>query len=108
MCPESAWGFTGFFARENGGGFLTEHYPEARKACWDFSGIWASSRHIPHVKFPGTMHPGLIGTLPSADLLNEWNKRETNLELDKTIIGILRNCKLMSNNIISGVIASVN
>jgi len=30
VLPESAWGFTGFFARENGGGFLTEHYPEAQ------------------------------------------------------------------------------
>ncbi|MEQ8662619.1 MAG: acetamidase/formamidase family protein [Gammaproteobacteria bacterium] len=76
VLPESAWGFTGFFARENGGGFLTEHYPEARKAIWDYSGIWASSRHIPHVRFPGTMHPGLIGCLPSADLLATWNKRE--------------------------------
>ena len=79
VLPESAWRFTGFFARENGGGFLTEHYPEARKACWDFSGVWASSRHIPNVKFPGTMHPGLIGCLPSAELLAEWNKRETEL-----------------------------
>ncbi|MEQ8232133.1 MAG: acetamidase/formamidase family protein [Gammaproteobacteria bacterium] len=76
VLPESAWGFTGFFARENGGGFLTEHYPEARKAIWDYSGIWASSRHIPHVRFPGTMHPGLIGCLPSAELLSTWNKRE--------------------------------
>ncbi|MFQ6748460.1 acetamidase/formamidase family protein, partial [Bordetella pertussis] len=31
--PESAWGFTGIFARENGGGFLCEHFPDARKAC---------------------------------------------------------------------------
>jgi formamidase len=73
---ESAWGFTGLFARENGGGFLTEHYPDARKACWDYSGIFASSRHIPHVRFPGTMHPGLIGCLPSAELLKTWNTRE--------------------------------
>lgn len=79
VLPESAWGFTGLFSRENGGGFLTEHYPEARKACWNFSGIWASSRHIPHVRFPGTMHPGLIGCLPSPELLAEWNKREAEL-----------------------------
>ncbi len=79
VLAESAWGFTGFFARENGGGFLTEHFPEARKACWDFSGVWASSRHIPQVKFPGTMHPGLIGCLPSAELLAEWNAREAEL-----------------------------
>src|SRR5690606_18999408 len=43
VTPESAWGFTGVFARENGGGFLTEHFPEARKACWDYSGVFAQS-----------------------------------------------------------------
>jgi len=76
---ESEWGFTGLFAKENGGGFLTEHYPEARKACWDFHGIYASSRHIPGVKFAGIMHPGLIGCLPSKELLATWNEREAML-----------------------------
>ena len=70
------WGFTGIFAKENGGGFLTEHYPAARKACWNFSGIYANSRHIPGVEFAGIMHPGLIGCLPSKDLLAKWNARE--------------------------------
>jgi formamidase len=72
----SQWGFTGIFAKENGGGFLTDHYPEARKACWNFSGIYANSRHIPGVEFAGIMHPGLIGCLPSRELLDTWNKRE--------------------------------
>ena len=72
----SQWGFTGIFAKENGGGFLTDHYPEARKACWDFSGIYANTRHIPGVEFAGIMHPGLIGCLPSRELLDTWNKRE--------------------------------
>jgi formamidase len=26
---ESQWGFNGFFSKKNGGGFLTEHFPEA-------------------------------------------------------------------------------
>jgi formamidase len=76
VLPEYRWGFTGIFARENGGGFLTNQYPEARKACWDFSGIFANSRHIPGVEFAGIMHPGLIGCLPSHELLATWNKRE--------------------------------
>jgi Acetamidase/Formamidase family len=38
------WGFTGSFARENGGGFLTDHFPCASKACWDLEGIYCSSR----------------------------------------------------------------
>jgi len=76
VLPDSQWGFTGIFAKENGGGFLTDHYPEARKACWNFSGIYANSRHIPGVEFVGIMHPGLIGCLPSMELLKKWNERE--------------------------------
>ena len=42
-------------------------------------GIYASSRHIPGVRFAGISHPGLIGTAPSAELLATWNKREGEL-----------------------------
>ncbi|MBS1879393.1 MAG: acetamidase/formamidase family protein [Actinobacteria bacterium] len=73
---ESEWGFTGIFARDNGGGFLDDYYPDAGKAIWDFDGIYASSRHVPGVRFPGISHPGLIGCAPSAELLAEWNRRE--------------------------------
>lgn len=68
-----------FFARENGGGFLTEHYPEAAKSIWDFHGIYTTSRHIPGVRFAGITHPGLIGVAPSHELLAKWNKREREL-----------------------------
>jgi len=74
------WGFTGIFAKENGGGFLTDFYPEAAKAIWDFNGIYATSRHIPGVKFAGITHPGLIGCAPSAELLAQWNEREAELK----------------------------
>ncbi|MEH6388781.1 formamidase [Pseudomonas profundi] len=73
---DQMWGFNGVFAKQNGGGFLTEHYPEARKTIWDFNGIYTKSRHIPGVEFIGLMHPGLIGCLPSQELLDEWNTRE--------------------------------
>jgi formamidase len=79
VLASSQWGFTGIFAKENGGGFLTNHYPDARKACWNFSGIYANSRHIPGVEFAGIMHPGLIGCLPSKELLATWNARESAL-----------------------------
>ena len=49
------WGYCGIFAKENGGGFLDEHYPLAAKAIWDFEGIHCSSRHIPGVRFAGLM-----------------------------------------------------
>jgi formamidase len=73
------WGFTGIFAKENGGGFLTDHYPNAAKAIWDLQGIYTASRHIPGVRFAGITHPGLIGCTPSHELLAKWNKRESEL-----------------------------
>ena len=76
---DSQWGFNGFFSKKNGGGFLTEHFPEAQKSIWDFKGMFTSSRHIPGVEFAGLIHPGLIGCLPSKELLEEWNIREKGL-----------------------------
>lgn len=76
---ESPWGYTGIFDRNNGGGFLTDFFPEARKAIWDFHGIYTTSRHVPGVRFAGLTHPGLIGCAPSKKLLEEWNRRERQL-----------------------------
>jgi formamidase len=73
---EHEWGYTGIFAKENGGGFLTDYYPQAQKAIWDLNGSWCSSRHLPGVRFQGNSHPGLFGCAPSPDLLAEWNRRE--------------------------------
>jgi formamidase len=70
------WGFTGIFDRNNGGGFLTDHFPTAAKAIWEIQGIYTSSRHIPGVRFAGISHPGLIGCAPSHELLMKWNTRE--------------------------------
>jgi len=49
------------------------------KAIWDFEGIYCSSRHIPHVKFAGLIHPGILGCAPSAEVLDTWNTREGEL-----------------------------
>ena len=73
------WGYTGIFPTLNGGGFLTEQFPDAYKAIWDFSGQKTTSRHVPHVEFTGIVHPGLMGTAPSKDLLSTWNTREAAL-----------------------------
>ncbi len=70
------WGYTGIFAKKNGGSFLVDQFPDAYKAIWDFSGQTATSRHVPEVSFTGIVHPGLMGTAPSADLLARWNARE--------------------------------
>ena len=73
------WGYTGIFATQNGGGFLTEQFPDAYKVIWDFTGGKATSRHVPRVEFTGIVHPGLMGTAPSAALLSRWNRREGDL-----------------------------
>ena len=74
--PGQGWGYTGIFAKANGGGFLTDYFPDAYKAIWDFHGQVATSRHIPGVRYTGITHPGLFGTAPSAELLARWNRRE--------------------------------
>ncbi|KAI5858006.1 Acetamidase/Formamidase [Tricharina praecox] len=85
---ERPWGFCAVFDKKNGGGFLDEEYPQAAKAIWDFEGIFCSSRHIPGVRFPGLIHPGIMGCAPSTELLAEWTRRESELvatsELAKT------------------------
>ncbi|SIS56886.1 formamidase [Alicyclobacillus vulcanalis] len=77
--PGAEWGFNGIFARENGGGFLVDYFPEAAKSIWEFQGIYAVSRHVPGVRIPSLIHPGLIGVAPSAELLDRWNARERKL-----------------------------
>jgi formamidase len=74
--PDSLWGFNGFFSRQNGGGFLTDHFPQAQKSIWDFEGMFTRSRHVPGVRYAGLIHPGLIGCLPDRKMLDTWNARE--------------------------------
>ena len=74
--PDSQWGFNGFFSKKNGGGLLTDRFPEAQKSIWDFNGMMTSSRHVPGVEFAGILHPGLIGCLPDKKMLDMWNTRE--------------------------------
>ena len=70
------WGYSGIFAKINGGGFLTDYYPDAYKAIWDFHGQMCDSRHVPGVRMHGIQHPGIVGVAPSAEMLAKWNERE--------------------------------
>src|SRR6516165_9497052 len=54
-----------------------DHYPQAHKACWDYHGIYTSSRHIPGVRWAGMIHPGLIGCLPNRELLERASMAAT-------------------------------
>ena len=87
---ESLWGFNGFFSQNNGGGFLTDHFPSAQKSIWDFHGMFTTSRHIPGVRYAGLLHPGLIGTMPDPNMLEKWNTREQAL-IDSDPTGNLAN-----------------
>lgn len=105
--PDMPWGYTAILPEANGGGgFLGDQFKKPAKAIWDFEGIYATSRHIPGVKFVGMLefdiliaihytpdaldyaklqfytgmiHPGIVCTAPSKELLNEWNRREGEL-----------------------------
>src|SRR5690625_6043252 len=70
------WGYTGIFAKRNGGSFLVDQFPDAYKAVRDFFGETATSRHVPGVSFTGLTHPGLMATAPSAALPSRWTRRE--------------------------------
>ncbi|KAJ4958310.1 hypothetical protein NE237_025421 [Protea cynaroides] len=91
--PGAEWGYSGIFDRENGGGFLTDHFPGAAKAIWYFEGIYTHSPHIPGVRFPGLTHPGIIGTAPSTELLQIWNERER--ELVETGLQSMKLCEVL-------------
>jgi len=77
--PDMPFGITAILDENWGGGFLGDIMKGPYKAVWDFEGIFAKSRHIPGVKFVGMIHPGVIGTAPSHELLKQWNKRELDL-----------------------------
>ena len=51
------WGYTGIFATQNGGGFLTEHFPDAYKVIWDFTGTWRPPATSPASRSPGSCTP---------------------------------------------------
>lgn len=53
----SEFGFTGTFSQQNGGGFLTDHFPDAAKSIWEIDGYTVSSRHVPDVRYEGKIHP---------------------------------------------------
>ncbi|ODM99834.1 Formamidase [Orchesella cincta] len=78
--PDMPWGFTAILPEHRGGGgFLGDLFKKPAKAIWDFEGIYAKSRHIPGVRFVGVIHPGIVATAPSRELLDEWNRRESEL-----------------------------
>src|SRR5699024_6972134 len=73
------WGYSGIFAKVNGGGFLTDYYPDAHRARWASPGQVATPRPVPGVDSTGIPPPGLMAVAPSQELLESWNRRERDL-----------------------------
>lgn len=69
--PQVQWGYTGaqdlsnsgaashsgaaILEREGGGLLASDLNTHAAKAIWDFEGVYASSRHVPGVRFAGAL-----------------------------------------------------
>ncbi|KUI59450.1 hypothetical protein VP1G_06669 [Cytospora mali] len=70
---DQPWGFTGVFARENGGGFLDEIYPSAIVSFTSGDTFLQNSLTISNTS------PGILGCAPSAEVLETWNQREGEL-----------------------------
>lgn len=76
VTPE-AFGFT---VQVPGFGFLRDIYTEPYIIHWDIADGFATSDDLPGVKIPGAPFMGVIGTAPSHELLEQINKRETDLQ----------------------------
>lgn len=74
--PTRLWGFS---LVDPGLGPLDKPTTRVAKSIWDFDGVVASSRHLPGVSFCGRPHCGVIGTAPSRELMQRWEKRENNI-----------------------------
>lgn len=77
--PLDSWGFSMIFPGHLKTGLLHDEFPIAAKAIWEFNAGVATSPQIPRVRLTPYMHPGLIGCAPDARLLEEWNRRESEL-----------------------------
>src|SRR3954468_20929469 len=89
--PGQGWGYTGIFAKVNGGGFLTDYFPDAYKANWDFHGQDATSRHIPGVRYTGITHPGCRSRRhPPAGLFRADTIRRSPREVESPQGGVYR------------------
>jgi len=76
VVPESF----GFTVQVPGFGFLRDVFTEPHIIHWDIKDGSATSKDLPGVKIPGAPFMGVIGTSPSHELLEQINKRETELQ----------------------------
>jgi formamidase len=76
VVPESF----GFTVQVPGFGFLRDVFTEPHIIHWDIKDGSATSKDLSGVKIPGAPFMGVIGTSPSHELLEQINKRETELQ----------------------------
>ncbi|WP_033294077.1 acetamidase/formamidase family protein [Amycolatopsis jejuensis] len=71
--PASAHGFTATFP---GRGLMPDLFPGPLLAHWEFSGGFATSAQVPHVRIPAAPFVGTIGVAPSPERLAHIHERE--------------------------------
>jgi formamidase len=69
----------GFTFISPGFGILRDYFPDPFIALWEISEGFATSRHIPGVRIPGSPFMGVIGVAPSHELLERAAAREADL-----------------------------
>jgi formamidase len=62
-----------------GTGFLADLLDEGITAFWEIKNGWATSEQVPGVRIPEGCFMGTAGVAPSHALLEEWNRRESDL-----------------------------
>lgn len=69
----------GWTAEIPGFGFLRDEFPEPYLAKWDIDGGWATSEDLPGIRVPGSPFMGVIGLVPSRELMERITAREQEL-----------------------------
>jgi formamidase len=64
----------------SGGGFVADLYPTGFAASWELGPDFATSPDIPGVRIPNSSFPGVITTLPGAELVELSMRREAAID----------------------------
>jgi formamidase len=69
----------GWTRLRQGGGFLSDVFPEPYLVHWEMSDGWATSSQLPGIRIPEGAFMGTAGIAPSQSQIKAWTRRETDL-----------------------------
>lgn len=67
----------------------------SRLLCLNFQNL-EQTKNLTGVRFLGLTNPGIVGTAPSLELFDIWNKRER--ELEETSLQSLKLCEVLHSH----------